>query len=967
MRGPRLPVSLFLLAGLFAVLAGAALHAAPKPPGNKLVRVPQDARNLAAAIDRVADGGVIELAAGAYPSPGANGFTIANARKGFTVRAATGAVVAIDGGGSRALLRYANSDRARGKQVVFERIIFRNGFSAETGKSGGVTLSKSDALFRNCTFLNNRTTALQTGGAAVKALEGSTASFVNSSFRGNSSQLRGGAMVVRSAVVTIQGGEMVGNRVNLPGHIPNSFGGAIVVIDGTLRVTGVRFEGNQAGWVGGAIYAIGNWTKGSDVLVTRSSFIDNQAVRDPCCAAVDATTGGALHAEDQTVMRVHQSLFVGNRADLGGAVDDYRAVVEVYGSVFQANQATLARPEGSSGGAISVLSSDFADSSTGFGAVNRRAARLVVGQSLFQGGPGIARASVGGGCILAGGDGARQYGGGSVPQAGTLADNRAQVEIRGTVFSDCDVETAGDGTGGAGGAVLGDLVELLMEDSMVLDSDARGANGNGGGVALRQESNARILRTTFARDSAQRSGGALFLSGSNVLVDDSRFYANDVVPGFFEGLNDSRGAAIFSTPMNDPARLRNVSGVVSNSSFSENAGIPLWEVDPPSGAFNDLRYSGNRFSPAAFGDRVYVNNLAAPNGLSTGELNALSVFRAGRPSTPKTQAPNAYVPGLREGSLRAVPALGSVGAAPSAPTSSYLAYAWTGGSASIGTFQLGQKAGLLEVSPGDFTLAVDGLPVVATKALGTCTSGPFLCLAGNRFRAEVAWKPAPASPPVPAQAVAVSGDGGYFSFSDPGSAERAVKVVAQNGSFGVFSAGLTSAEHTLTVTDSLTGAVKTYVNAANTFSSVGDPAAFPAAARRAAAGASAQEEDAPVPIFAEAATCAAGPASLCLAGARFLVELSWKDAAGRTMTGQAVPLTGSTGYFGLSSPGSLDVVVKVLDARGLGSGFWVFQGGLTSVEYTVTVTDTMTGLRKAYTNLRGRFTSRGDTASFPGS
>jgi hypothetical protein len=85
------------------------------------------------------------------------------------------------------------------------------------------------------------------------------------------------------------------------------------------------------------------------------------------------------------------------------------------------------------------------------------------------------------------------------------------------------------------------------------------------------------------------------------------------------------------------------------------------------------------------------------------------------------------------------------------------------------------------------------------------------------------------------------------------------------------------------------------------------------------------------------------------------------------MTGQAVPLTGSTGYFGLTSPGSLDVAVKVLDARGLGSGFWVFQGGLTSVEYTVTVTDTMTGLRKAYTNIRGRFTSRGDTASFPGS
>ena len=357
-----------------AALSGPALHAAAS---DRLVRVPQDARTLDAAIGRVADGGVIEMAAGVYPSP-PNGFTINNARKGFTVRAAAGAAVALDGGGSRNLLRFVNSDRARGKRVTFEGLTFQNGYSADFGESGGVTLSAAEALFRRCSFAGNRTGGLVTGGGAVKALAGSSATFVDCGFRGNSSPLRGGALVVRNATVTIQGGEFAGNRTNLPGHHPNSFGGAIVVIDGTLNVSGVRFEGNQTGWTGGAIYAIGNWDRGSSVFVTRSTFTGNQAVADPCCANPAPTSGGAIHAEDLTVLRVHDSLFARNRANVGGGVDGYRSDVEIHGSVFQANAGA--------GGAVAMVSPDFADSSTGFGAINRPNGRLVVTQSLLQGG-----------------------------------------------------------------------------------------------------------------------------------------------------------------------------------------------------------------------------------------------------------------------------------------------------------------------------------------------------------------------------------------------------------------------------------------------------------------------------------------------------------------------------------------------------------------------------------------------------
>ena len=673
---------------------------------NLLIRVPRDARTLDAAIGRVADGGVIEMAAGTYPSP-PSGFSINNARRGFTIRAAAGARVALDGGGTRNLLRFTNSDRARGKKVIFQQITFQNGYSARLNESGGVTLSVSEALFRQCTFVNNRTAGLMTGGGAVKVLPGSSATFMNSSFRNNFSPLRGGALVVRGSDVTIQGGDFVGNRTNLPNHQANSFGGAIVVIDGTLTVSGTRFDGNQAGWTGGAIYAIGNWDRGSTVSVSRSTFTANRAVPDPCCANSVPTSGGAIHAEDLTTLRISDSLFQRNGAAVGGAVDGYRSDAQISGSVFQANDGA--------GGAISMVSSDSADSSTAGGTINRRSARLVVTRSLLQGGP-QASATVGG-CILASGDGNRMYGDGGIAQSGTLADNRAQVQILGVVFSGCHVATAADG--GIGGALDGELVDLDLEDSMILDSDARGANAGGGAVALRQESNARILRTTFAHNSAEKWGGALFVSGSALQLDGCRFYGNDVVPGVFEGISDSRGAAIYSIPLLLPTRLRNVYGVVSNSVFAGNLGIPLWDVDPTSGPINEMRYDANRFAFTTFGDRVYVDSLVSPAGVNAGTLNVLAVDRGSRGVTPKSAVPNIQIGDPSEGDLRVVPSPGGVGAGSAAPTVSVLAFAWNGGSAVIGPVPL-PKTGLLDgATPGSYTLSVDGIPAATVGATGS--------------------------------------------------------------------------------------------------------------------------------------------------------------------------------------------------------------------------------------------------------
>lgn len=940
------------LAAVF-LLAPAVLQAAPQT-----VRVPKDA-NLQQAIDTVADGGVIEVSAGTYATP-PRGYVIENEKKGFTIRA-VGAVV-LDGQGANQILRYENGKRDRGKLVTFEGITFRNGASVTEGYAGGVTLSAAEALFVRCAFEDNQATGRTSGGGAVRVLSGSEARFSDTSFRRNSSLNRGGAIEIIESTVSIQGGQLTDNRVNLAGHKPHAPGGAVYLLDGTLRVSHALFRNNQAGWVGGAIYAFGRWadpdtTPRSLIQVSRSTFDGNQALPDLGVASPGPTTGGAIHVEDQTTLEIDSSVFSNNVAEFGGAVDSYRGLVAVRGSWFFGNRAPLTGPTTGAGGAIFASSADFVDASTGSGAVNRRPTRLTISDSLLQGGVGgIGAVAHTGGCLLAAGDGSRVYGENGVPAAGTLEENRARVEIRRTVFADCDIEPTATNGAGSGGAVQTDLVDLLMEDSMVLDSDARGASGSGGGMAIGRESNAVIVRTTFARNTAQRWGGALYVNGSTVQIGESQFLNNEVSPGVFESINDSRGAAIFTIPLNDPGHPRSVGGVVANSVFSANTGIAIWDNESATGPANQMRYNGNQFYSTSFGDRVYVHNRLYPGGLSPQELNGSGRSDGG--NSRLTSAP-------RVGAVLAVPPFLGAGA-PGSPGRSFLAYAWSGRSATLAGQSLSARAGLIEVtSAADYALVVDGGAVGSARvAASACTSGPTLCLSGDRFVAEVTWKDFQGNTGV-GRAVSLTSDTGYFWFFNESNVELVVKVIdgrPVNGTYWVFYGALSSVEYTLKVTDTVTGRVRTYRNPSGRLASAGDTAAFPAG--NAAAARTDAEPETPRLETAAAGACTPGPTDLCLNGGRFRVSLSWK-AQGTQGAGQAVPLTSDTGYFWFFSPANVEVAIKVLDGRGLNGHFWVFYGALTNVEYEIIVTDTQTGRSVTYRNPAGQFGSRGDTSALP--
>lgn len=109
--------------------------------------------------------------------------------------------------------------------------------------------------------------------------------------------------------------------------------------------------------------------------------------------------------------------------------------------------------------------------------------------------------------------------------------------------------------------------------------------------------------------------------------------------------------------------------------------------------------------------------------------------------------------------------------------------------------------------------------------------------------------------------------------------------------------------------------------------------------------------------------CQVGVETLCLSNGRFKVEVEWV-AAGETGAGQAVPLSGDTGFFWFFSSDNLELVVKVLDGRAINGHFWVFYGALSDVEFRIVVTDSVTGRRKVYENPEGTQASFGDTGAF---
>jgi hypothetical protein len=309
--------------------------------------------------------------------------------------------------------------------------------------------------------------------------------------------------------------------------------------------------------------------------------------------------------------------------------------------------------------------------------------------------------------------------------------------------------------------------------------------------------------------------------------------------------------------------------------------------------------------------------------------------------------------------------------------------------ARVGPVPIGELTGTLPLriqSFGGGSTHITLSNIQAVNVIPPCALADTLCITGQRFRVEASWEDNQGNAGDAVPRYVGTNDSGFFWFFNEANLELVVKVLNACSfpgapRFWVYGAGLTDVGVRLRVTDTWTGASRTYSNPKGTpFQPIQDTNAFStcsappavvapgtgklvtgvdAAAYLAAAGQGPLEE----PRDTGDGLGDAGPPlengvvgnSLRLNNERFAIDVSWRTATGSSGVGRPVALTNDSGYFWFFSSSNIELVIKVLDACGFPGTprFWVYAGGLTNVETTITVHDTQTGATKTYTNPLG--------------
>lgn len=704
--------------GLIILMAVSTLGTAPHAvvAAGLPALLPQElnATDLQAAINAVANNGIIELPAGTYTAP-AGGFHITDAGKSFTIRAAAPGSVVLDGGGVNPIFRYYNNS-SYNYSVVFEGLTFRNGYTATDGYAGGISIERASATFVNCVFENNRGRQGTAGGGAMFITQSSKVLILDSSFNGNNAINYGGAIALEfGSLGYIHNSIFTGNRTNLPGHFQFAAGGAIHVGNSTLRVSNSTFTANEAGYVGGGIYAIGQWNQaGSDVIVANSLFSANRAQNDPSVNPGVPTEGGAFHAEDKTTARIYFSRFINNSAMTGGGVNLYRAVVEVNDSTFLGNQATGPTNGNGFGGAMSAISKD-----TGLdGGSNPRPANLTVRRTFVLGRYGstgsAARVAAG---IYVNGDSCRAFGGcGIATMDGTVA-NRATLTLDTVVLADLSANAPENV---AGGAVLADLANVSANNSLFLKNEVLGTQfGSGGALSAMYDSSVTITNSSLVNNTAVFNGGALVFTGSTMNVASNHFINNSLTSTVL----GAGGTAINTRPCTTSATCSinfNQSGVAQTNTFVGQTGVIIGEdFDSNSQPYITTQYNQNVFYLPSTSTQFYknpsFNTFYNVDGLNNAVYHSVD---KGNGNTASTGTPTL-------GRILAVPSaiLPSGARGETGPLPAYLSTAWSGSSATLDGASQGSRYGwIATTAAGGHTLSVGSsnfsvsIPTAATPA-----------------------------------------------------------------------------------------------------------------------------------------------------------------------------------------------------------------------------------------------------------
>ncbi len=253
------------------------------------------------------------------------------------------------------------------------------------------------------------------------------------------------------------------------------------------------------------------------------------------------------------------------------------------------------------------------------------------------------------------------------------------------------------------------------------------------------------------------------------------------------------------------------------------------------------------------------------------------------------------------------------------------------------------------------------------------------CLGAGRFAVEAEWFDRVSGDRGRGRAQPFRTDTGRFWFFEEGNVELVFKVLdarSFSDHFWVFYGALSDVSYWLTVTDTWSGESRTYSNEQGDICGALDLTAF---ALEPELDDLAPTDDSTVsgPVASrvlethpveEPPVC--GETVLCLQDDRFRVSVDFQ-VLGEPEPGVGIAVVDpggtddETGYFWFFTDQNIELAIKVIDGRTINDNWWLFYGGLSDVEYTITVVDTMTGLEKIYWNEQGSICGDADIGAFP--
>ena len=349
--------------------------------------------------------------------------------------------------------------------------------------------------------------------------------------------------------------------------------------------------------------------------------------------------------------------------------------------------------------------------------------------------------------------------------------------------------------------------------------------------------------------------------------------------------------------------------------------------------------------PGFYPVRLVVNQGQATESSYTVTLNVTS---SSSPQTPSVQAAfDAPTTGLVPGN-----ALTFTDRSTGSPS----IWTWSFGDA---TFSNAQNPTHVYAAPGTYTVS---LTVQNSTTSNTTTKTVVisnrneLLLNNSRYRVTINARDQRTGKTATGQATLQTSEFGYFSLPEfTGNAnnpEVFVKVLGPvNGVPWVFFGGLTDVEYTLTVTDTQTGAVRTYYHAPGDAKGGYDTGSGQGPAGVCAANTITESTTSLIRATATSE-------QLAMFNNRFGLTLAARDSrTGKTGTGVTLPMNDESGFFTLpaltGSTTNIEVFVKIVNATTVDGHNWIFFGGLTDFEYTLTVADTQTGKVRKYTKPAG--------------